>query len=122
MIKKLGHAPDLHNPWRAMQKGNIACALAWLDNGPAMFLMPYPPKMARRGYVLPLSQLDKYVNADGTARITLTPLVHTAALQMGLDTTMPTLNLISDVVMLNVADLKSMPRTRPEPVRPASVH
>jgi hypothetical protein len=105
--------PDLKNPWRCTRKGNIVCALDWANGEPAMFLMPYPKVEGGRGYVIPLSRAGALVTEAGTATPTLTATATRAARHMGLDETVHTVNLISDVIVGNVEAIRAMPLTRP---------
>jgi hypothetical protein len=104
--------PDLENPYRASKKGNIVCALDWMNGEPAMFLMAYPA-VGGKGYCIPRSRISLYASESGAPLPALPKVAHQVALRLGLDTTEPTLNLICDVVMFNVPDLKNMPKTRP---------
>lgn len=113
--------PNLLEPYSANRKANIVCALEWAPVGmmhfvePAMFLMAYPPVLGGRGYVIPLSRLDRYVGAFGAPLPALTEVARKAALRMGLDDTVHTINLVCDVVMANVEGLRSMPNQPPAP-------
>lgn len=112
----------MENPYRASRKGNIVCALEWapvLRNGVpdyerSLFLMAYP-SVGGKGFVIPISRVTLYVNEDGTAKPGLSEVARKAALRLGLDTTVHTINLICDVVMFNVPDLRAMPIAPPVP-------
>lgn len=112
----------MENPYRASRKGKIVCALEWapvLRNGVpdyerAVFLMAYP-SVGGKGFVIPISRVALYVNEDGTAKPGLSEVARKAALRLGLDTTVHTINQICDLVMFNVPDLRSMPVAPPKP-------
>jgi len=104
----------MENPYRASRKANVVCALEWMANEPAMFLMAYP-SVNGLGFCIPLSRLPKYFDERDRALPGLAEVARQAALRIGLDTTGPTVNLICDVVTYNVADLRSMPKAPPEP-------
>lgn len=106
-------------PYRANRKGNVVCALEWAPMGkflePAMFLLTYPKVMGGKGYVIPISRIGLYVDDRGLATPALPKVARNAALRMGLDITGPTINLVCDVVMASVEDLRSMPKSPPAP-------
>ena len=113
--------PNLQEPYRASRKANVVCALEWCPMKDrktlerAIFLLTYPHVNGGKGYVIPISRLALIVNEDGTAKPGLSEVARRAALRLGLDTTWPTINLVCDVIMANVADLYAMPHSPPKP-------
>lgn len=113
--------PNLQEPYRASRKANVVCALEWCPMKDrktlerAMFLLTYPHVSGGAGYVIPISRVALIVDKDGTAKPGLAEAARKAALRLGLDTTGPTINLVCDVIMANVADLYAMPEAPPKP-------
>lgn len=98
--------------WKIFKKGNIVCAMHWVNNEPAIVLFPHPKPMGAAGYIICLSAAHKYVNSDGYPTPYMIQASATAAQVMGLDITKMTISLIADVITEHIEDLVKMP---PEP-------
>lgn len=107
--------PNLQEPYRLTRKANVVCALEWLKGEPCMFLLTYPRIEGGKGYAIPLSRIPLYVTDTGVTLPRFTDMTRYAALRMGLDDTGPTLTLLSDVILANIADLRAMPKSPPKP-------
>lgn len=53
--------------WKQFQKGDVVCALQWINSDPSICLFPATRSVLHQGaYVIGLSALHKYVESNGT--------------------------------------------------------
>lgn len=95
------------------RKGHLTSFMSWAKGEPVLVIYPHLNKRAR-GFAIPRSRIPLYVTETGDPTPTLIAKATEAAKQMGLDTTTMTVNLIVDIVIFNVADLRAMPDSPPK--------
>lgn len=91
------------------RRAGICVALHWVNKEPAMCLFPVPKRMGAQGFIICLSALHKYANANGSPTPYLITQAAEAARRMAMDVTKDTIHGIADAIMAHVEDVVKMP-------------